>query len=56
MQLDPNRLSCTLEEFCDRFLKTHNGLHYLLIKYPTLSLLEAIKEYKKREAEVELYC
>jgi len=56
MQLDPNRLSCTLEESCNRFLKTHKGLQYLLMKFSNLSLQDAIQEYKNKEAEAEFYC
>ena len=36
-----------VNEDCNAFLKTHAGLQYLMIKYPTLSLDIAVLEYKK---------
>ena len=39
------------EEFvrknCNNFLKTKQGFHYLTMKYPNLSVLQAIDEYVK---------
>jgi hypothetical protein len=32
---------------CNDFLKTHNGLSYLCMKYPNLLLSQAINEYIK---------
>ena len=32
---------------CNDFLKTHKGLSYLHMKYPNLSILQAIDEYIK---------
>lgn len=32
---------------CNDFLKTKQGFHYLLIKYPHLSVPQAINEYIK---------
>jgi len=32
---------------CNDFLKTKKGFHYLLMKYPNLSILQAIDEYVK---------
>lgn len=32
---------------CNTFLKTHRGLSYLCMKYPNLSILQAIDEYVK---------
>ena len=32
---------------CNDFLKTHKGLLYLHMKYPNLSILQAIDEYIK---------
>jgi len=32
---------------CNSFLKTHRGLSYLCMKYPNLSILQAIDEYIK---------
>lgn len=35
-----------VEEDCNNFLKSRIGLSYLIMKYPTLSIESAIKEYK----------
>lgn len=51
-QLNPKDLSCTFEEACNNFLKTRKGLSYLIIRFPKLSLQDAIREYKNREAEI----
>lgn len=32
---------------CNSFLKTKQGFHYLLMKYPNLSVPQAINEYIK---------
>ena len=32
---------------CNNFLKTKQGFHYLLMKYPNLSVPQAIDEYVK---------
>lgn len=32
---------------CNNFLKTKQGFHYLMMKYPNLSVSEAINEYIK---------
>lgn len=32
---------------CNDFLKTKKGFHYLLMKYPNLSISQAISEYIK---------
>jgi hypothetical protein len=36
-----------VREDCNIFLKTHRGLSYLCMKYPNLSILQAIDEYIK---------
>ena len=54
IQLEAQHLSCTFEESCNRFVKTRKGLQYLLMKFSNLSLQDAIREYKYREAE--FYC
>lgn len=56
IQLEVNHLSCTFEESCNEFLKTRKGLSHLCIKYPNLSLQNAIQEYKNKEAEAAFYC
>lgn len=35
-----------LEEECNTLLKTHFGLKYLLLRFPNLSVSDAIKEFK----------
>ena len=35
-----------LEEECNTLLKTRTMLKYLLLKYPNLSVVQAIKEFK----------
>jgi hypothetical protein len=32
---------------CNDFLKTKQGFHYLIMKYPNLSVSEAVNEYIK---------
>lgn len=32
---------------CNNFLKTKQGFHYLLMKYPNLSVSDAVEEYIK---------
>ena len=32
---------------CNNFLKTKQGFHYLLMKYPNLSVSQAVDEYIK---------
>ena len=56
IQLEPLHLSCSFEESCNEFLKTRKGLSYLCMKYPNLSLQNAIQEYKNKEAEATFYC
>lgn len=52
--VDPIQLEASHEEReaivrkdCNNFLKTKQGFHYLLMKYPNLSILQAINEYFK---------
>lgn len=46
-QIRDNRSTLdVIEEESNNFLKTRKGLQYLCIKYPNLSLLNAIREYK----------
>ena len=42
-----NNLDLLMKEV-NNFLRTQKGLKYLLLKYPNLSLPEAIREYKAR--------
>jgi hypothetical protein len=52
--VDPIQLEASHEESealvrkdCNDFLKTKQGFHYLLMKYPNLSVLHAVNEYIK---------
>ena len=52
--VDPIQLEASHEEYeaivrkdCNDFLKTKQGFHYLLMKYPHLSVPQAINEYVK---------
>lgn len=46
-QITDNRPFCKiLEEECNTLLKTRFGLKYLLLRFPNLSALDAIKEFK----------
>lgn len=56
VRLNPIKLELTFEESCNEFLKTRKGLSYLCIRYPNLSLQNAIKEYKLKMAEADFYC
>ena len=38
------------EKEINDFLKSHNGLAYLSMKYPKLSVQEAVREYKTQAA------
>lgn len=42
-----------IEEDCNSFLKTFKGLQYLRMKYPTLSIIQAINEYKINAAWID---
>ena len=52
--VDPIQLEASHEENealvrknCNDFLKTKQGFHYLMMKYPNLSVSQAINEYIK---------
>lgn len=45
--LEVAKLSLTREEAINKFLSSRNGLAYLAMKYPNLSVSDAINEYKK---------
>lgn len=52
--VNPSRLKLELvaaekiaKENCNSFLKTKQGFHYLMMKYPHLSVSQAINEYVK---------
>jgi hypothetical protein len=47
IQLKASDNEALVRKDCNDFLKTHKGLLYLHIKYPNLSILQAIDEYIK---------
>lgn len=49
LQLEASHEECEeiVRKDCNDFLKTKQGLHYLLMKYPHLSVSEAVNEYVK---------
>lgn len=51
-KLNPHELEKPIQQVyeeintkCNDFLKTQKGLQYLMLKYPTLSMEHAIREY-----------
>ena len=46
-QLEVGKLSLTREQAINKFLSSRQGLAYLTMKYPNLSVTDAISEYKK---------
>ena len=38
---------------CNNFLKTKQGFHYLIMKYPHLSVSQAVNEYIKTELWID---
>ena len=53
-------LSLSLEEAeklvrkdCNNFLKTKQGFHYLIMKYPHLSVPQAVDEYIKNALRID---
>jgi hypothetical protein len=45
--LSPEDAEKLVRKDCNNFLKTKQGFHYLLMKYPNLSISQAINEYVK---------
>ena len=45
--LSPEEAEKLVRKDCNNFLRTHKGLSYLCMKYPNLSILQAIDEYIK---------
>ena len=45
--LEVTKLSLTREQAINKFLSSRNGLAYLAMKYPNLSVADAVSEYKK---------
>ena len=47
LSLSPEEAEKLVRKDCNDFLKTKQGFHYLLMKYPHLSVPQAINEYIK---------
>ena len=47
VSLSPEEAEKFVREDCNSFLKTKRGFHYLMMKYPHLSVSQAINEYIK---------
>lgn len=47
LSLSEEKVEKLVRKDCNDFLKTHKGLSYLHMKYPNLSILQAIDEYIK---------
>ena len=47
ISLSPEEAEKLVREDCNSFLKTKRGFHYLMMKYPHLSVSQAINEYIK---------
>lgn len=47
IQLEASHSEALARKDCNDFLKTKQGFHYLLTKYPKLSISEAINKYIK---------
>ena len=45
--LSPKEAEKLVRKDCNSFLKTKQGFHYLMMKYPNLLLSQAIDEYVK---------
>ena len=47
LSLSPEEAEKLVRKDCNDFLKTKQGFHYLLMKYPNLSISQAVDEYVK---------
>lgn len=47
LSLSPEKAEKLVRKDCNDFLKTKQGFHYLTMKYPNLSVPQAINEYIK---------
>ena len=47
ISLSSEEVEKLVREDCNSFLKTKQGFHYLIMKYPHLSVSQAIDEYIK---------
>ena len=47
ISLSPEEARKLVRKDCNDFLKTKKGFHYLMMKYPHLSISQAVNEYIK---------
>ena len=47
LSLSPEEAEKLVKKNCNSFLKTKQGFHYLTMKYPNLSVPQAVDEYVK---------
>ena len=47
LSLSPEEAEKLVRKDCNNFLKTKQGFHYLMMKYPHLSISQAVDEYIK---------
>ena len=47
MKLSLEESEKIIRKDCNSFLKTKQGFHYLMMKYPNLSVSQAVEEYIK---------
>jgi hypothetical protein len=47
LSLSPEEVEKLVRKDCNSFLKTKQGFHYLTMKYPNLSVSQAVNEYIK---------
>lgn len=48
IQLEASHSEALVKKSCNDFLKTKQGFHYLMMKYPNLSVPQAVDEYIKK--------
>lgn len=53
IQLEASHSEALVRKDCNDFLKTHEGLSYLCMKYPNLSVSQAIDEYIKESLWID---
>ena len=51
--LSPKEVEKLVRKDCNDFLKTKKGFHYLTMKYPNLSVSQAIDEYIKESLWID---
>lgn len=55
IQLEASYGEAIVRKSCNDFLKTKQGFHYLMMKYPNLSVPQAIDEYIKEALWIDSF-